>query len=136
MALHQALKKRLVVVKNIVSKYKNIKDKDIAFFSLHADNSVGAPKSMGFYYQKDDEKKYDIHSKSAAEKITEGMKRSFYIKGQNLHVLRNNIVMTKLLIEVRNLAFPEEAWSIRSSKLRDQDSKILANGILKILENN
>ncbi len=44
--------------------------------------------------------------------------------------------MTKLLIEVRNLAFPEEAWSIRSSKLRDQDSKILANGILKILENN
>ncbi|WKC79078.1 LysM peptidoglycan-binding domain-containing protein [Borreliella turdi] len=130
------LKKRLVVVKNIVSKYKNIKDKDIAFFSLHADNSVGAPKSMGFYYQQDDEKKYDIHSKSVAEKITEGMKRSFYIKGQNLHVLRNNIVMTKLLIEVRNLAFPEEAWSIRSSKLRDQDSKILANGILKILENN
>nr|WNY68810.1 LysM peptidoglycan-binding domain-containing protein [Borreliella lusitaniae] len=130
------LKKRLVVVKNIVSKYKNIKDKDIAFFSLHADNSVGAPKSMGFYYQKDDEKKYDIHSKLAAEKITKGMKRSFYIKGQNLHVLRNNIVMTKLLIEVRNLAFPEEAWSIRSSKLRDQDSKILANGILKIMENN
>ncbi|WKC77247.1 LysM peptidoglycan-binding domain-containing protein [Borreliella valaisiana] len=130
------LKKRLVVVKNIVNKYKNIKDKDIAFFSLHADNSVGAPKSMGFYYQKDDEKKCDIHSKSVAEKITEGMKRSSYIKGQNLHVLRNNIVMTKLLIEVRNLAFPEEAWSIRSSKLRDQDSKILANGILKILENN
>ncbi len=130
------LKKRLVVVKNIVSKYKNIKDKDIAFFSLHADNSVGAPKSMGFYYQRDDEKKYDIHSKLAAEKITKGMKRSFYIKGQNLHVLRNNIVMTKLLIEVRNLAFPEEAWSIRSSKLRDQDSKILANGILKIMENN
>ncbi|QFI14961.1 LysM peptidoglycan-binding domain-containing protein [Borrelia maritima] len=130
------LKKRLVVVKNIVSKYKNIKDKDIAFFSLHADNSVGAPKSMGFYYQKDDEKKYDIHSKSAAEKITEGMKRSFYVKGQNLHVLRNNIVKTKLLVEVRNLAFPEEAWSIRSSKLRDQDSKILANGILKILGNN
>ncbi|EEH00981.1 putative N-acetylmuramoyl-L-alanine amidase [Borreliella finlandensis] len=130
------LKKRLVVVKNIVNKYKHIKDKDIAFFSLHADNSVGAPKSMGFYYQKDDDKKYDIHSKSAAEKITEGMKRSFYIKGQNLHVLRNNIVMTKLLVEVRNLAFPEEAWSIRSSKLRDQDSKILANGILKILENN
>ncbi len=91
---------------------------------------------MGFYYQKDDDKKYDIHSKSAAEKITEGMKRSFYIKGQNLHVLRNNIVMTKLLVEVRNLAFPEEAWAIRSSKLRDQDSKILANGILKILENN
>ncbi|WKC79996.1 LysM peptidoglycan-binding domain-containing protein [Borreliella tanukii] len=130
------LKKRLIVVKNIVSKYKNIKDKDIAFFSLHADNSVGAPKSMGFYYQKDDEKKYDVHSKSVAEKITEGMKRSSYVKGQNLHVLRNNIVMTKLLIEVRNLAFPEEAWSIRSSKLRDQDSKILANGILKILENN
>ncbi|MCD2332372.1 LysM peptidoglycan-binding domain-containing protein [Borreliella americana] len=130
------LKKRLIVVKNIVNKYKHIKDKDIAFFSLHADNSVGAPKSMGFYYQKDDEKKYDTHSKSAAEKITEGMKRSFYIKGQNLHVLRNNIVMTKLLVEVRNLAFPEEAWSIRSSKLRDQDSKILANGIFKILENN
>ncbi|AJA90651.1 N-acetylmuramoyl-L-alanine amidase [Borreliella chilensis] len=130
------LKKRLVVVKNIVSKYKHIKDKDIVFFSLHADNSIGAPKSMGFYYQKDDEKKYDIHSKSIAEKITEGMKRSFYIKGQNLHVLRNNIVMTKLLIEVRNLAFPEEAWSIRSSKLRDQDSKILANGILKIFESN
>ncbi|WPM05712.1 LysM peptidoglycan-binding domain-containing protein [Borreliella sinica] len=130
------LKKRLVVVKNIVSKYKNIKDKDVVFISLHADNSVGSPKSMGFYYQKDDEKNYDIHSKSVAEKITEGMKRSFYIKGQNLHVLRNNIVMTKLLIEVRNLAFPEEAWSIRSSKLRDQDSKILANGILKILKNN
>ncbi len=93
-------------------------------------------RAWGFIIKKMTKKNNDIHSKSAAEKITEGMKRSFYIKGQNLHVLRNNIVMTKLLIEVRNLAFPEEAWSIRSSKLRDQDSKILANGILKILENN
>ncbi|AWG42982.1 N-acetylmuramoyl-L-alanine amidase [Candidatus Borreliella tachyglossi] len=128
----EGLRKRLSVVRKFINKYKNIKDKDILYISLHADNSIGAPRSMGFYYQYD-EKSSDSHSKAIIEKVTKGLKRSFYIKGQNLYVLKNNAVKTKFLVEVRNLAFDEEAWAIRSSKLRDQDSRILADVILKIL---
>ena len=129
----EGLKKRLAVVRKFVNKYKNIQEKDILYISLHADNSVGAPRSMGFYYQHEEGKNSDTHSKTVVEKMTQGFKRSFYIKGQNLYVLKNNIVKTRFLVEVRNLAFDEEAWAIRSAKLRDQDSKILADAILKIL---
>ncbi|AAX17127.1 autolysin [Borrelia hermsii DAH] len=129
----EGLKKRLAVVKKFVNKYKNVKAKDILYISLHSDNSVGAPRCMGFYYQSEDGKGFDTHSKSVIEKMTEGFKRAPYIKGQNLYVLKHNVVKTKLLVEVRNLAFDEEAWAIRASKLRDQDSRILADAILKIL---
>ncbi|UGQ16288.1 LysM peptidoglycan-binding domain-containing protein [Borrelia sp. RT5S] len=129
----EGLKKRLSVVRKFVNKYKKIDEKDILYISLHADNSVGAPRSMGFYYQYEDGKSSDLHSKAAIEKITQGFKRSFYIKGQNLYVLKNNIVRTKFLVEVRNLAFDEDAWAIRFAKLRDQDSKMLADSIFKIL---
>ncbi|WKC58170.1 LysM peptidoglycan-binding domain-containing protein [Borrelia sp. P9F1] len=128
----EGLKKRLSVVHKFVNKHKNIDEKDILYVSLHADNSVGAPRSMGFYYQHEEGKSSDLHSKSVIEKITQGLRRSFYIKGQNLYVLKNNIVKTRFLVEVRNLAFDEEAWAIRFAKLRDQDSKILADAILKI----
>ncbi|AYE36479.1 N-acetylmuramoyl-L-alanine amidase [Borrelia turcica IST7] len=129
----EGLKKRLAVVRKFVNKYKDIQEKDILYISLHADNSVGAPRSMGFYYQHEEGKNTDTHSKTVVEKITQGFKRSFYIKGQNLYVLKNNIVKTRFLVEVRNLAFDEEAWAIRSAKLRDQDSRILADAILKVL---
>ncbi|AHH03620.1 Autolysin [Borrelia nietonii YOR] len=129
----EGLKKRLAVAKKFINKYKNVKAKDILYISLHSDNSVGAPRCMGFYYQSEDGKGFDTHSKSVIEKMTEGFKRTPYIKGQNLYVLKHNVVKTKLLVEVRNLAFDEEAWAIRSSKLRDQDSRILADAILKIL---
>ncbi|UER67779.1 LysM peptidoglycan-binding domain-containing protein [Borrelia sp. BU AG58] len=129
----EGLKKRLAVVRKFVNKYKNIDEKDMLYISLHADNSVGAPRSMGFYYQHEDGKNSDSHSRAVLEKITKGFKRSVYVKGQNLYVLKNNIVKTKFLVEVRNLAFDEEAWAIRFARLRDQDSMILADTILKIL---
>ncbi|WP_038363710.1 LysM peptidoglycan-binding domain-containing protein [Borrelia persica] len=129
----EGLKKRLLVVNKFVNKYKNIKRENILYISLHADNSIGAPRCMGFYYQSEDGKGFDDHSKNMIEKMTEDFKRPPYIKGQNLYMLKNNVVKIKLLVEVRNLAFDEEAWAIRSSKLRDLDSKILANAILKIL---
>ncbi|AHH06688.1 Autolysin [Borrelia crocidurae DOU] len=129
----EGLKKRLSVVNKFVNKYRNIKREDMLYISLHADNSVGAPRCMGFYYHSEDEGGFDTHSKSIIEKMTADFKRPPYIKGQNLYMLKNNIVRTKLLVEVRNLAFDEEAWAIRSSKLRNLDSKILADAILKIL---
>ncbi|UPA13453.1 LysM peptidoglycan-binding domain-containing protein [Borrelia turicatae] len=129
----EGLRKRLAVVKKFINKYKNVKEQDVLYISLHSDNSVGAPRCMGFYYQSEDGKGFDAHSKSMIEKMTKGFKRTPYIKGQNLYVLKNNVVKTKLLVEVRNLAFDEEAWAIRSSKLRDRDSKILADAILKVL---
>ncbi|APR65300.1 LysM peptidoglycan-binding domain-containing protein [Borrelia anserina] len=128
----EGLRKRLAVVNKFVNKYKSIKAKDVLYISLHSDNSVGAPRCMGFYYQSENGKGFDAHSKNMIEKMTEGFKRTPYIKGQNLYMLKNNFVKTKLLVEVRNLAFDEDAWAIRSSKLRDRDSKILADAILKI----
>ncbi|QBK63041.1 LysM peptidoglycan-binding domain-containing protein [Borrelia miyamotoi] len=129
----EGLKKRLSVVNKFINKYKNFKEEDVLYISLHSDNSIGAPRCMGFYYQSEEGKGFDSHSKNMIEKMTEDFKRASYIKGQNLYMLKNNIVKTKFLVEVRNLAFDEEAWAIRSSKLRDRDSRILADAILKIL---
>ncbi|BCR22036.1 LysM peptidoglycan-binding domain-containing protein [Borrelia sp. HM] len=129
----EGLKKRLTVVNKFVNKYKNIKSEDILYISLHSDNSVGAPRCMGFYYQSEEGKGFDSHSKNIIEKMTSDFKRVPYIKGQNLYMLKNNVVKTKFLVELRNLAFDDEAWAIRSSKIRDRDSRILATAILKIL---
>ncbi|AHH10809.1 Autolysin [Borrelia coriaceae ATCC 43381] len=129
----EGLRKRLTVVNKFIKKYKNVKEDDILYISLHSDNSVGAPRCMGFYYQSEEGKGFDAHSKSIIEKMTKDFKRTPYVKGQNLYVLKNNVVKTKLLVEIRNLAFDEEAWAIRSSKLRDRDAKILADAILRVL---
>jgi N-acetylmuramoyl-L-alanine amidase len=86
---------------------------------------------MGLLYQKNAEMN-DGYSQGAAEIMQKvmGGEGKVYIKGQDLFVLRNNSMKYKLLIELRNVAWPEEAWALRFAEMRQEDAEKVVRGIL------
>ena len=51
-------------------------------------------------------------------------------RGRNLGVLRGNAADVEVLIEIRNLAYPSQAWALRYEKLRQRDAEKMVKGIL------
>jgi N-acetylmuramoyl-L-alanine amidase len=54
-----------------------------------------------------------------------------YVRGQELGVLRNNPAEHKVLIEVRNVAFKDQAWALRFANTRQMDAMKIVNGIIQ-----
>lgn len=122
------LAKRVEVIKNFTQG--NNKE-DAIFISLHADNQPSMPRSIGILYEKNPEMN-DGYSQRAAEEIQEAMggKNKAYVKGQDLFVLRNNPLKYKVLLELRNVAWSEEAWALRFSEMRQEDAERVVRGII------
>ena len=99
------------------------------FLSLHADN---APKSNSapavLYYERGN--KVDRRSKNFAQQLLPALGAGSQTRGQRLGVLSDNPASVKVLVEVRNLAHAENAWSLRFAKLRQRDAEKIVKGIL------
>ncbi|OQX28927.1 MAG: hypothetical protein B0D92_06375 [Spirochaeta sp. LUC14_002_19_P3] len=99
------------------------------FISLHADNSSDLPAGTAILF--DGESSTELEqSKAMASIVARQMGAGSFIRRQTLRVLRNNPADAAILVEVRNIHYPGNAWALRSMELREQDAQMLASGIL------
>jgi len=72
----------------------------------------------------------DKASREFAKKLLPSLGAGAHIRGQNLGVLRNNPAAVKVLVELRNLAYTENAWALRFEKSRQRDAEKLVKALL------
>ena len=99
------------------------------FLSLHADNSPAAPEAVTVFYLQN-AKGVDRRSRDFARALLPALGAGARTRGKNLGVLRQNPATCEVLVEVRNLAYPSQAWGMRFEKLRHRDAEKLVKGIL------
>jgi LysM repeat protein len=99
------------------------------FISLHADNSAQSPEAVTVFYQ-EKSGKADSGSLRFAKALLPAMGAGSRARGRNLGVLRGNVADVAVLIEIRNLAYPSQAWALRYEKLRQRDAEKMVKGIL------
>jgi LysM repeat protein len=103
------------------------------FLSLHADNSPGrGPEPVVLYYQRPGEQ--DSRSARFAKQLLPALGRGARSKGQQLAVLRGNPADVSVLIELRNLAYAEDSWSLRFAEDRQADAERVLAGLLAFAE--
>ncbi len=99
------------------------------FLSLHADNAPKSPSApQVLYYSR--RGTVDSRSRRFAQQLLPRLGEGARTKGQSLGVLRNNPAHVKVLVELRNLAFTDNAWALRFEALRQQDAERLVQGVL------
>jgi N-acetylmuramoyl-L-alanine amidase len=123
----RGLSNRVSVARDLFALYPGT---ETVFVSLHADNSPFSPEGTGALYYEDDDTS-DSEGKEFAQAMLPYMGSKAYVRGQELGVLRNNPADHKLLIEVRNVAFKDQAWALRFANTRQMDAMKIVNGILQ-----
>jgi len=104
------------------------------FLSFHADNVPAAGDAVTLFYQRN-RQSIDTTSREFARRLLPEMGAGARIKGKNLGVLRDNPTRYKLLVEMRNLAFPEHIWAVRYSELRQRDAEKVVRALISVLGN-
>jgi N-acetylmuramoyl-L-alanine amidase len=99
------------------------------FISLHADNSPKSPEAVTVFYH-ESRSGSDRDSRRFAETLLPAMGAGARTRGYNLGVLRGNTADVAVLIEIRNLAYPSQAWALRYEKLRQRDAEKMVKGVL------
>lgn len=122
----------------IAHRFVGIVDGDSAlreqtlFLSLHADNSPDAPNAPSLWYHERNGLA-DVTSKAVAEKMAETMGSGTFVRGSDFVVLRDNMFDTKLLIEVRNIAYQDHSWALRFEEHRQRDAERIADALVRAL---
>ena len=102
------------------------------FLSFHADNVPEAGDAVTlFYYQ--GRGNTDTVSREFARRLLPEMGAGARIKGKSLGVLRHNPTRYKLLVEMRNLAYPDHIWALRYSELRQRDAEKVVRALMSVL---
>jgi len=97
------------------------------YISIHADNNPGSPEGTAVLYHPEAE---GTASNALAEHYTEYLGLDSYARPQTLRVLDGNPAGAAVLIEIRNLAYPNNSWAIRNESLRQDDADRIVNGLL------
>ncbi len=101
------------------------------FLSFHADNDAHAPEApQVLYYASKNGRKQDLASRGFARTLLPALGAGARARGQNLGVLRNNPAGVKVLLELRNLAYTNNAWSLRFEQYRHRDAEKVVKGLL------
>ena len=96
------------------------------FVSIHADNQPYAGEGTVVLYHPDEEKK---ESGNLAEFMTAYLGLGSSSHSQELRVLNQNPAGAAVLIEIRNLAYPNNSWAIRNEELRQNDADRIVNAL-------
>ncbi len=111
--------------------FRNVPKNRSIFLSFHADIEPNAPEApLVLYYRSKNGRKVDTASKKFASALLPALGAGAYTRGQPLGVLRDNPAGLKLLLELRNLAYPDHAWALRFEQLRQRDAEKVVKGIL------
>jgi LysM repeat protein len=109
--------------------FRNIPSHRRIFLSIHADNSPNTPNvPLVLYYSSS--KYTDRRSRSFARALLPALGAGAQIRGQRLGVLRNNPASYKVLVEVRNMVYPDHSWALRFEELRQRDAEKVVRGVL------
>ena len=101
------------------------------FLSFHADIDPRAPEApLVLYYESRDGRRRDNPSRQFAKSLLPALGAGARTRGQNLGVLRDNPAGVKALVEMRNLAYVDQAWALRFEQLRHRDAEKLVKGVL------
>ncbi len=115
--------------------FRNTPKNRRVFLSFHADIQPNAPEApLVLYYRSKSGRNVDTTSKKFASAILSALGAGAYTRGQSLGVLRNNPARYKLLLEMRNLAYPDHAWALRYEQLRQRDAEKVVKGLLDYLK--
>ena len=113
----------------ITSTSASLRRKGTIFVSIHADNTSEFPAGTAVLFDGEDEREL-----AASQKLAEAMAPSLgtgsFTHRQQLRVLRGNPADAAVLVEARNIYYPRNAWALRSADLREQDARMIADGIL------
>lgn len=99
------------------------------FLSLHADNSPNSKDAMSVFYRQTS-RELDRPAKRFAEELLPALGADATARGRSLAVLSGNAADYAVLVEVRNLAYPSQAWMLRYEKQRQRDAEKIVKGIL------
>lgn len=118
------------------SAFKGVSKDRCIFLSFHADidsNESDAPAVL--YYKSRKSKRSDETSRKFAKALLPFLGAGAEARGQGLAVLRDNPAQHKVLLELRNLAYTDNAWAIRFEELRHRDAEKVVRGILAFVKN-
>ncbi len=103
------------------------------FMSFHADND---PESGGVFtvFHFRNRHSTDTVSRNFARRMLPAMGAGARTRGRNLGVLRNNPARYKMLVEMRNLAFPDHIWAIRYDEIRQRDAEKIVKALLESID--
>jgi N-acetylmuramoyl-L-alanine amidase len=118
------LDERKVVAADALKGKKNSRT---MFVSIHSDNNPGDGKGTRILYHPDEENK---PSEALARHLRDYLGNDSDIRAQDVRVLRENPAGAAVLIEVRNLAYKDNAWAIRNEELRQDDADRIVRGIV------
>jgi len=99
------------------------------FIAIHADNSADLPDGKAVLFDGDNAKELAASQELAAV-IAQHLGTSSFLRQQSLRVLKNNPADAAVLVEARNIHYPQSAWALRSDRLREQDALMICEGIL------
>ena len=113
--------------KVVASEILNGKRRKTLFISIHADNNPGDGAGTRILYHPEER---GTQSQELAEVLTEHMGMGSAERAQEVRVLQGNPAASAVLIEVRNLAYKNNAWAIRNEELRQDDADRIVSGIV------
>jgi LysM repeat protein/N-acetylmuramoyl-L-alanine amidase len=116
--------------------FKGVRKDRCVFLSFHADidpNESDAPAVL--YYKSRKSKRSDETSRKFAKALLPFLGAGAEVRGQGLRVLRDNPAQNKVLLELRNLAYTDNAWAMRFEELRHRDAEKVVKGILAYVKN-
>ena len=99
------------------------------FVSIHADNSPDLPAGTAVLFDGADDDEVE-RSKNFAAEVAPHLGLGSFIRRQSLRVLQNNPADAGVLVEARNIHYEHNAWALRSPELREQDARMIGEGIL------
>jgi N-acetylmuramoyl-L-alanine amidase len=106
------------------------KDRRI-FLSFHADIDPHSPAvPLVLYYTSRNGRRQDLVSRAFARGLLPSLGAGARTRGQPLGVLRDNPAQVKVLLEMRNLAYTDQAWALRFEQLRQRDAEKVVRGVL------
>ncbi|MGD9160726.1 MAG: LysM peptidoglycan-binding domain-containing protein [Desulfobacteraceae bacterium] len=111
--------------------FKGVPQNRRIFLSFHADVDPNMPEAPLVLYYRSRRGSIDTKSRNFAKALLPTLGAGAYTRGQNLGVLRNNPASLKILLELKNLAYPDHAWALRFEELRHRDAEKVVRGILE-----
>jgi len=121
--------RKTIAAQQIRSTPASDKNKGTIYISIHADNTPDLPAGKAVLYDGADEEEKKT-SKALAEALVPMLGRGSFTHSQQLRVLENNPADASVLVEVRNIHYTGNAWALRSAELREQDARMIADGIV------
>jgi N-acetylmuramoyl-L-alanine amidase len=102
------------------------------FLSFHADiDPHSPPVPLVLYYTSRNGRRQDLVSRAFARGLLPSLGAGARTRGQPLGVLRDNPAQVKVLLELRNLAYIDQAWALRFEQLRQRDAEKVVRGVLE-----